>query len=89
MRPVSALIGRRLLAHELHAVVVGRVVARGHHDAAVEPLGEGREVHALGAAQADVGDVDAAVDAGRGISAVGELRAGQADVAADAPRAAA
>ena len=81
-RPVSALIGRRLLAHELHAVVVGRIVAGGHHDAAVELLGEGGEIHALGAAQADVGDVHAASRSARA-SAPPQLRAGQADVVAD------
>ncbi len=47
------------LAHELHAVVVRRIVARGDHDAAVElPLGGG-EVTALSAAQADVQHIDA------------------------------
>ena len=72
----------RLLAHELHAVVVGRIVARRHHDAAVHAFVERREVHALGAAQADVVDVDAGVvqPARR---APRTARARQADVAAD------
>ena len=49
----------RSLAHELHAVVVGRIVARGHHDPAVEVLGEGGEIRSLGPPQADVEHVDA------------------------------
>ena len=53
--------GTGILAHELHAVVVGRVVARGHHDAAVKFVGKGCEVHAFRTAEADVGDVAAAV----------------------------
>ena len=44
----------RSLAHELHAVVVGRIVARSHHDA-------GRKIHALGAAQADVAHLATAI----------------------------
>jgi hypothetical protein len=57
-------------------------VARGHHDAAVELLGRGREVHALGAAEADVRDVDAAVRQAAHQRA-GKLRAREADVAPD------
>ena len=83
MRPVSALMGLRLLAHELHAVVVRRVVAGGDHDAAVEASGEGGEVDAFGAAQADVVDVDAGVGQAAD-QRLAELLAGQADVAADA-----
>ena len=56
----------RPLAHELHAVVIGRVVARRDHDAAVElaaraVAGGGREIHALRAALADVVNVDPAL----------------------------
>ena len=72
----------RLLAHHLHAVVVGRIVARRDHDAAVELAVERREVDELGAADADVEHVDAGVgqtarDRGR------ESGARRADVAAD------
>ena len=51
----------RSLAHELHAVVVGRVVARGNHDATVKPVGEGRKIHAFSAAQADVAHLATAI----------------------------
>ena len=82
LSPVSALIGARLLAYDLHAVVVRRVVACGDHDAAVELLAERREVDELGAAHADVEHVDArvreALDQRRS-----ERRARRADVAAD------
>ncbi len=73
----------RLLAHELHAVVVRRVVAGGDHDAAVEALGEGGEVDPFRAAEADVGDVDAGVGQAPD-QCLAELFAGEADVAADA-----
>ncbi len=57
----------RPLAHELHAIVIGRVVARRDHDAAVERAARavtrrGRVVHALGAAEPDVVDIDAALE---------------------------
>ena len=83
MRPVSALMGFDLLAHELHAVVVRRIVAGGDHDAAVEAYGEGGEVDALGAAEADVVDVDARIGEAAD-QRVAELVAREADVAADA-----
>ena len=53
------------------------------HDAAVEPFREGREVDALSAAQADVGNVHAGVGqaADQGLA---QLGAGQADIPADA-----
>ena len=51
----------RLLAHELHAVVVRRIVARRDHDAAVELAAERREIGELRAADADVEHVDAGV----------------------------
>src|ERR1700738_3319664 len=50
-----------LLTHELHAVVVGRVMARGDHDAAVVAAVEGREIHPFRAAHPDVDDIHAAV----------------------------
>ncbi len=37
----------RLLAHELEAVVVGRIMARSHHDAAVKSERKRREIDAL------------------------------------------
>ena len=61
---LQAVVGAdrlRLLADEFHPVVVGRVVAGGHHDAAVVAAVEGGEVHTLGAADPDVVDIDAAV----------------------------
>jgi len=46
--------------HQLHAIPVGRVMTGGHHDPAAS-LGEGRgEIDLLGAAQADVEDINAA-----------------------------
>ncbi len=71
-----------LLAHELHAVVVGRIVARGDHDAAVVAAVKGREVHPLGAADADVVHIDAAVGQAAA-QRIGEAGAREADVAAD------
>ena len=53
--------GTGLLVHELQAVVVGRIVAGGDHDAAVQFIVEGREIHHLGAAATDVQDLHAAV----------------------------
>ena len=72
----------RLFAHELEAVVVRRIVARGDHDAAVEPERERREVDALGAAQADVHDIHARVVEAADQRA-GQLVAGETDVAAN------
>ena len=82
LKTVIAADGLGLLAHELHAVVVGRIVAGGDHDAAVVATIEGREIHALGAAHADVVYIDAAV----GQTAAHRIRetgAAQADIAAD------
>ncbi len=50
-----------LFAHQLHAVVIHRVVAGGHHDSAVELVIERGEVNLLGAAQADIHHARAAV----------------------------
>ena len=58
---IVAADGLGLLAHEFHAVVIGRIVAGGDHDAAVVAAVEGGKVHALGAAYADVIHIDAAV----------------------------
>ena len=74
--------GARSLAHELHAVVVRRIVARGHHDPAIEPSGEGREVGALGTPEADIEHIGSAV-AQAALHRRGERRARQADVVAD------
>ena len=74
--------GPRLLAHEFHAVVVGRVVAGGDHDAAVKAAVERGEVHAFRAADPDVVDIGAAVGQGTA-HGVGESGAGEPDVAAD------
>ena len=72
--------GTGLFAHELHAVVVGWIVAGRDHDAAVVSAVEGGEVHAFGAADADVVHLDATLVQPRA-QGVGERRAGQADVA--------
>ena len=53
--------GLRVLAHQLHAVVVHRVVARRHLDAAVHPEVEGGEVNLFRAAQSDVQHVGTGV----------------------------
>ena len=71
-----------LLAHELHAVVVRRVVAGRDHDPAVEFLRERREINPLGAAQADVEYVHARIGQAAD-QRLGQFRARQADVAAD------
>ena len=81
-RPLSPLIGFDCSAHELHAVVVRRIVAGRDHDAAVVAAVEGREIHPLGAADADVVDVDAAVGQAAA-QRVGEPRAREPDVAPD------
>ena len=52
--------GPRLFTHEFHAVVVTRVVAGGHHNAAVGIFVEGGVVHLFGATQADVEHVGTA-----------------------------
>jgi len=48
----------RRFAHELHPVVVLRVVARGDHHAAVETHVKRGEVHLLGSTSPDIHDVD-------------------------------
>ena len=81
LRPRVGADGLALLAHQLEAVVVGRIVAGGDHEAAVELPVEGGEVHALGAAQADVDHVDAGIGEAAD-QCLRELLAGEADVAA-------
>ena len=51
--------GDRVFPHELHAVVVGGVVTRGDHYAAVDAKGEGGEIHLFSAHLADVHHVHA------------------------------
>src|SRR6185437_1578233 len=77
----------RLFPNELHAVVVRRVMARGDHDAAVQPLGKCCEIRALGPAQPDVEHISAAVHQAA-FQRASELRAGESDVISDrhAPR---
>ena len=82
LQAVVAADRPRALAHELHAVVVRRVVARRDHDAAVHLARERREVDDLGAAEADVVDVDARVEQAL-LERLAELLARQADVATD------
>src|SRR6188508_1808250 len=72
----------RPLAHELHAVVVRRVVARRDHDAAVELAAERREIGELRAADTDVEHVDAGVGEASDES-FSQGRARAADVSAD------
>ena len=62
LQAVVAADRTRAFAHELHAVVVRRIVAGGDHDAAVHLARERREVDDFGAAEADVVDVDAGVE---------------------------
>jgi len=79
--------GLTQLAHQLQAVVIGRVVAGGDHQPAVELVIEGGEVHAFRAAQPDVHHIHAGVgDAAD--QRLRELLAGETDIAADgdAPR---
>ena len=82
LQAVVAADRPRALAHELHAVVVRRVVARRDHDAAVHFARERREVHDLGAAEADVVDVHARIEQPL-LEGLAELLARQADVAPD------
>ena len=70
-------------AHQLHAVPVRRVVAGRDHDAAVKALAEGGVVNFLGAAQAYVHHLRAAVFKAVG-QHQGDVLAGQAGVPADA-----
>ncbi|KAG0940006.1 hypothetical protein G6F31_015220 [Rhizopus arrhizus] len=74
-----------LFAHQLHAVVIHRIVAGSNHDAAGSLAVERLEVHFLGAAQADVDDIAATCGEpfDRGLQ---QLRAAQADVMADDDR---
>ena len=81
-RPGVAADRTRALAHELHAVVVGRVVARRHHDAAVHLARERREVDDLRAAEADVVDVDAGIEQAL-LQRLAEQFAREADVPTD------
>ncbi|VAU34750.1 Uncharacterised protein [Klebsiella variicola] len=72
--------GLRVLAHQLHAVVVHRVMARRHLDAAVHPEVEGGEVNLFGAAQADIQHVGAGVHQPAGQRQLQRL-AGEAHIA--------
>ena len=86
-RGQAGVAGERpgLRANDLHAVIVGRVVAGGDHDAAVHPGARAAEhgvVDLLGAAQADVDHVHAATEQG-GDDRPGQGRAAQAHVPAD------
>ncbi|SAJ11139.1 Uncharacterised protein [Klebsiella aerogenes] len=60
-QPGIAADGLRILAHQFHAVVVHRVVARGHLDTAIHPEVEGGKVDLFGTAQADIQHVGAGV----------------------------
>ncbi|GDV98089.1 hypothetical protein ExPUPEC96_01717 [Escherichia coli] len=51
----------RILAHQLHAVVVHRIVARCHLDATIYPKVEGGKVNLFGTAHADVQHVGTGV----------------------------
>ena len=82
---LQAVVARdrfRLFPHELHAVVVRGVVAGGDHDAAVVAAVEGRKIHALGAADADVENVRAALRQAAA-ERIGERLARQSNVAPD------
>jgi hypothetical protein len=79
---MSAADGARFLAHEFHAVVIGGVVTRGHHDPAVELAGERGVVDGLGAPEPDVEHVAAAVLQPL-LQRRGERGARKADVVAD------
>ena len=61
VEPRVAADRQRPAAHDLHAVVLRRVVRGGHDEPAVEAAVGDREVHHLGADEADVDDVGAAV----------------------------
>jgi len=82
LQAVVAADRARTLAHELHAVVVRRVVARRDHDAAVHLARERREVHDLRAAEADVVDVHPRIQQAL-LEGLGQFLAREADVAAD------
>ena len=59
LEPRIARNRARFLAHELHAVVLLRIVTRRDHDAAVQPIVRRREIDHLRAALPDVHDVGA------------------------------
>src|SRR5207253_10373723 len=67
-----------VLTDELHAVVIGRVVARRHRDAAVEFFRKRSEVRALRAPQADVESIDTGIDQAA-LECRGQLRAREPD----------
>src|SRR5207253_8537697 len=71
-----------VLTDELHAVVIGRVVARRHRDAAVEFFRKRSEVRALRAPQADVESIHTGIDQAA-LECRGELRAREPDVVPD------
>ena len=71
-----------VVAHQLHAVVILGIVAGRDHDAAIELVVEGGKVDLLGAALADVIDIDPAL-AQAAHHLGGHLRTGEADVVPD------
>ena len=81
LQSVIAADGAGLLADEFHAVVIGRIMACGDHDAAVISAVKGCEVHALRAADPDVINVHAAVGKSTA-QRIGERGARQPDIAA-------
>ena len=82
LQAVVAADRARAFAHELHAVVVGRIVAGRDHDAAVHLARERREVDDFGAAEADVVDVDAGIEQAL-LERLAEQLAREPDVATD------
>src|SRR5690606_18483412 len=72
----------RAFAHEFHAVVIFRIVARGDGDAAIQRAVERREINFLGSAQTDIDHIDAAVAQAIGQRHLQRL-AGQPDIVTD------
>ena len=81
LRPVSPLIGLSASPHQLHAVVVHRVMAGGDFNAAVHIQMEGGEIDFFGAGHADVDHVGTAIHQAFGQRQL-EGFAGQAHIAA-------
>ena len=61
MIPGVCADGTPFTPDKLETVVIHGIVARGDHDAAIDTIERGREIHHLGAAETDVDDIDAGI----------------------------
>lgn len=82
IQAVIATDGSRATAHQLHAVVVDRVVAGSYHDVTAHLFMRGGEIDLFGTTEANVIDVDAASDEPPDQGACDD-RTGESDVPTD------